>query len=127
MLNLLPRVLLALIFWGMFTYVIFNVDYPKSITQANFFQLLSFFVPLFLSLIFSINIPVKNVFASTSISLGIIFLLLMKALDILNLVSFALTVIAVGLFLSYFKKTKRNRDLTSTSRIPKLSMKRKVK
>ena len=105
MVKLLPRIILALIFWGVFTYVIFNVAYPKSITDASFFQLIFFFVPLFLSLIFTLNIFL-NFLHSFFISSGIILLLILKALNILNFVSATLTILTVYFFISYFSKTK---------------------
>lgn len=111
----------ALIFWGVFIFVIFQVPYPESLTQASSFQLLSFFAPLFLALIFTLNLFLKFIFFSVSISLGIIFMLLLKSLNALNFVSAILIIVAVGLLLSYFKKTKGKNNLTSVSRISKLT------
>lgn len=114
----------ALISWGIFLYVIFQVPYPKSLTQASPYQLFSFFASLFLATIFSINIFLKNFFSSASISLGIIFLLLLKALDALNFVSIGLIILAVILFLNYFKKHPSTssglKNLTYTQKVPKL-------
>lgn len=101
----LPKILLALIFWGVFGYVVFYIDYPKSITQANFSQLIFFFLPLFLSLIFTISIFL-NLLYSIFISSGMILLLLLKALDILNFVTVSLIIISLALLLSYFHKIR---------------------
>ena len=100
----MPKIILkifpALFFWGIFIFVIFYVEYPKSLTQATLFQILAFFVPLFLALSFTL---------SYILSLGIILLLILKSLDALNLVTSALTLLAVYLFLSYFKTTRKKR------------------
>ncbi len=111
----------ALFFWGVFIYVIFYVPYPESLTQASLFQILAFFVPLFLGLTATLNLFLRFIFFSTSISLGIIFLFLLKALDALNFVSVVLIIVTVGLLLSYFKKTKSKQNLTSVSGISKLT------
>lgn len=114
----------ALICWGVFIYVVLQVPYPETITQANANQLLSFFIPLFLSITLMLNLILKNIFISTSISLGIIFLLFLKALESLNLVTAILILIPVGLIISYFKKIKK-KNLTSWRKIPKLTHLRK--
>lgn len=110
----------AIIFWGIFVLVIFKVPYPEIFTEASPQQLLSFFIPLFLALSLTINLFVKNIPASLSISLGIIFLLSLKAVESLNLVTGILILVTVGLLVSYFMKiTKRN--LTKLPKIPKLT------
>lgn len=120
MLKFLPKVAPALIFWGIFVYVVLQVPYPNSLTSATPFQLVAFFIPLFLALTLTFNLFFKLFPSSASVSLGIIFLLFLKALDILNFVSAALTIISVGLLLSYFRKVKR-RSLTKLPKIPKLT------
>lgn len=110
----------ALIFWLIFVYVLIQIPYPETITQANFTQLLSFFIPLFLAITLTLNIILKNIPISISTSFGLIFLLFLKALNALNLVSTILTIIPFGLLISYFKKTKRS-GLTNYSKIPKLT------
>jgi len=121
----MPKIILkifpALIFWGIFIFVIFQLPYPESLTQASLFQLLAFFIPLFLALVLTLNLFLKFIFFSASISLGIIFLLLLKALNTLNFVSAALIIVAVGLLLSYFRKNKVKHNLTSLSKISKLT------
>lgn len=111
---------LPLFFWGFFIFVILQIPYPESITQAKSQQLLFFFIPLFLAITFTLNIFLKNIFISTSLSLGLIFLLILKSLDSLNLVTGILTVVAVGLLISYFKKIKK-KSLTKWGKIPKLT------
>lgn len=120
----LTKIAPTLIFWGIFTYVVFQIPYPKNLTQASILQILGFFIPLFLAVNLTINIFLKNIFSSSSISLGIIFLLLLKALDSLNLVTGTIIMIAVILLVSYFRKIKK-RGLTNHSKIPKLTRLRK--
>lgn len=101
----------ALIFWIIWILVIFYVPYPESLTQASLWQILVFFIPLFLALTFTLSVP---------IALGVVFLLLLKALDALNFVSVALVVTAVVLLLRV--------RLTSVEKISKLtSLQRKRK
>lgn len=126
MFKFLIKIAPTLIFWGIFGYVILQVPYPDTLTQANLQQLLFFFIPLFFAIILTLNIILKNIFSSASISLGLVFLLILKALDSLNLVTGVLTVIAVGLLISYFRKMNR-RSLTKLSKISKLTHLRKEK
>ena len=119
------KFILPVIFWVCFVYVVARVDYPDNITQANFLQLASFFISLFLALVFSINLFL-SLFSSLSITLGMIILLVLKSLDSLNAVSVILTLTAVWLMLSYFKTLKRQPSLTSRFKVPKLrSLQRK--
>lgn len=120
----LTKIAPTLIFWGIFIYVVLQVPYPNSLTQANHIQLLTFFVPLFLAITLTLNILLKNIFIAGSISLGIILFLILKALDSLNLVTLSLTVIAGGLLVSYFRKIKR-RNLTKLPKVPRLTRLRK--
>lgn len=128
---LFPKIIPALLLWAIFIYVILLIPYPDSITQANFQQLFFFFIPLFFAIIFTLNIFLKNVFLSASISLGLNFVLIVKALDSLNLVTGVLIIISVGLLVSYFKKRKRRSlipiesGLTKWGKIPKLTKLRK--
>ncbi len=133
MIKILYTYLLPLLLWGIFIYTVLQIPYPQSITQANLNQLLLFFVPLFLSIVLTLNIFLKNIFISLFISFGLIFILILKSLDSLNIVTGVLTTLAVGLLISYFrrkedfphfKKTKR-KGLTYESKIPKIHRIRK--
>lgn len=125
MLKFLPKVAPVLILWGTLIYVVLQVPYPNSLTSATLFQFIAFFIPLFLALTLTINLFFKFILSGASISLGIIFMFLLKALDILNFVSAGLTITAVVLLLSYFRKVKR-RGLTKLPKISKLtSLRRK--
>lgn len=102
----LTKISKSLFFWGIFGLVILQVPYPQSITQAGFLQLSLFFIPLFLAILFTLNIFLKKGLISGSLSLGIIFLLILKALDSLNAVTAVLVIISIGLLVSYFRKFK---------------------
>lgn len=118
------KIIPTIFFWGIFIFVIFQVPYPDDLTQANITQLISFFISLFLALSLTINLFVKNILLSGSISLGLIFLLILKALDSLNLVTGILILIAIGLLISYFRKAK-HKSLTNYLKIPKLTQLRR--
>lgn len=120
----LIKIIPSIASWVTFIYVVLQVPYPESITQANITQLLSFFIPLFLAATLTLNIFLKNIFISTSLSLGLIFLLILKALYSLNLVTGILTAVAIGLLVSYFRKMKRS-NLTKWPKIPRLTRLRK--
>lgn len=118
--KLLLKVVPALIFWGAFTFIIFNIPYPENLAEANLTHMALFLIALYLSLTFTFNIALRNIFPSLSIALGIILLLILRALDSLNIITGALVIISVGLLLSYFKKVKR-KNLTKLPKIPKLT------
>lgn len=124
MFKFLYRFVPVLTFWAIFIYVVLQVPYPESLTQANLTQLFAFFIPLFLSITLTLNVFLKNIFISGSISLGIIFLSFLKALDSLNFVTAILVILSAGLLISYFRKIKR-RNLTKWPKIPKLHAVRK--
>lgn len=107
-------------FWIVFLFAVLKVPYPKTLIDASITQLGLFFIPLFLSLTFTLNIIFKNIFSSSSISFGIISLLILKALDFLNIVSAVLTTTVIMLLVSYFQNIKK-RGLTNHSKIPTLT------
>lgn len=128
MVKFIPRVFLSLLFFGIWIFVIFNVEYPDSLIQASLTQTLAFFIPLFLAITFTINIFIKNILSATSISLGANLLLILQGLDTLNIVSASLVLIATYLLFSYFYKSKKSSPLTSIksgltshNKIPKLT------
>lgn len=121
----LPKVI-PFIFWLILVCVILQVPYPDSLAQADFIQILSFFIPLFLAIIFTLNLFLKKISISLSVSLGLIFLLILKALDSLNLVTAVLILISIYLLISYFMKNKQV-GLTNLPKISKLSSLRRRK
>lgn len=124
MANLIPKLFLASVLWLAFIYVLFNVDYPQTLVQASLSQLISFFLTLFLAVLFTLNIFLNFLAISFFISLGFIILLLLQALHSLNLVTGILTIVSIWLFISYFKKSKRS-QFTSKFQIPKLRLSNK--
>lgn len=122
--GVMPKIILkvipALIFWGAFAYIVLQIPYPESLTQANSLQIFPFFASLYLALTFTLNIFLNSILFSSSICLGLIFLLILKALDSLNIVTGILIVIATYLLASYFRKAKK-RNLTKQTKIPRLT------
>lgn len=110
----------ALVFWGVFIFIVFNVPYPDSLAQANLEQMAPFFGSLFLAVALTFNIYFKNILMAFAIALCLIFLLILKALDSLSIVTGVLILISAGLLFSYFKKAKR-KHLTKFPKIPKLT------
>lgn len=141
--SFLSKAIPAIFFWGIFGFVVFKIPYPESLTQASLIQLIPFFVSLYLALVFTSNIFLKNILSSSSISLGLIFLLILKALDSLNIVTGVLTTVAAYLLFSYFQKIKKrspstlryhsgqassgSKNLTKLPKIPKLTSLRRNK
>lgn len=125
MAKIIFKILSALFFWGIFVYVVLQIPYPETLTQANIYQAAPFFVSLFFAFAFSLNIFLKNLSLSLALSLGIIFLLILKALDSLNIVTGILTVAAIYLLVSSFKKV-RVRNPTLNSGFKNLTRKPKI-
>lgn len=101
---LIIRIAPLIIFCTAFALVIYLVEPPKSITEAEVLQLILFFIPLFLLTSFALNLFLKFLLRSLVVSLGFMILLILKALDSLNLITFSLTVLATVLLASAFKK-----------------------
>lgn len=118
------KIIPPIFFWGIFAFVVLQVPYPESLTQANLNQLIPFFVSVYLALTFTFNIFLKNILLSSSVCFGLILLLILKALDSLNIVTGILTAVATYLLASYFRKAKK-KNLTSQTKIPKLTHVRK--
>lgn len=127
------KVVPALSCWGGFIFVIIKVPYPDSLTQANFTQLTPFIFFLFSALSLTLNIFLRNIFISGSVSLGLIFILILKALDSFNFVTGSLVAVVMYLLVSYFGKTRRKNltpiqsGLTKLPKIPTLTRFRKQK
>ncbi|MDP3974319.1 MAG: hypothetical protein Q8P92_05810 [Candidatus Daviesbacteria bacterium] len=120
MIKFLPKLLLPLIFWGSFIYVVLQIPYPESFSQASPQQLLYFFVSLFFAITLTLNIFLNFILLSASVAIGIILLLILRAMEFLNIVTTIMVLIAVGLLFSYFGKIK-GKKLTLNSKIPKLT------
>lgn len=124
MVKVFIKLIPSVIFWGMFGYVLMQIPYPQSFSQASPIQLLYFFASLFLSITFTLNIFLNFILLSSSVTVGIILLLILRAMELLNIVTTIMVLIAVGLLFSYFRKIKK-RKLTLSSKIPKLTHWRK--
>lgn len=105
MAKLVLKILVIIISGVLFFYTIFQVPYPSSLTSANPYQLIFFFIPLFLGLT-SLFFLKFNLLGSGSLALGIIILLVLKAFDSLNLATILLDLVATFLLFSYFKNLK---------------------
>ncbi len=105
--RIILKIIPVIIFWGIFIFVILQIPYPDSLTQANLSQSLFFFLSLFLAVTATANIFLKNLLISSLISLGVAALLILKALEALNIVTTVLIVAAIALLISYFKKNKK--------------------
>lgn len=98
---------LPIIFFGcLLGLVVWQIQPPASLTEASFFQIFLFFIPLFLLLTFIFNFYFCFLIRSLIISLGIILLLIFKSLDLLNFISSLFTISATILLVISFKKPK---------------------
>ncbi|QQG43714.1 MAG: hypothetical protein HYW45_01695 [Candidatus Daviesbacteria bacterium] len=117
------KIIPALISWGVFSFIIFQVPYPESLTSANFTQLTLFFLSLFLSLTFTLNIFLKYVTLSIILAISLIMVLLLQALHILNLVTASLVIIATVLLVSHFQRKKSKNGLPKVTKSLRLNSK----
>jgi len=117
--KIILKVIPALACWGIFAYVVLQIPYPETLTQANAIQIFPFFISLYLALLLTLNIFLKNILFSASVCLGLILLLILKALESLNIVTGILIAITTSLLASYFRKARRSR-LTKATKITKL-------
>lgn len=124
--KLFIKIFPPIISWVIFTAVIIQIPYPDSLIKADFMQISLFFFTLYLAITLTLNVFLKNYFLSGSVTLGLISLLLLKALDSLNSITSLLVIISIGLLVSYFRKTKTS-SLTSAQKIPKLITLRRKK
>lgn len=105
----LKNILPVLIFGIIFGVIVWYTKPPQSLTSGTFTQILLFFIPLFLFFIFLLNIFLKFLIRSFIISLGIVLLLIFKSLDMFNLVSVFLTLLATMFITISFKKTRKEK------------------
>lgn len=105
----LKNILPALIFGVLFGFVVWYTSPPQTLTSGTITQILLFFIPLFLFLMFLLNIFLRFLIRGFVISLGIILLLIFKSLDMLNLVTIVLTILATIFITISFKKTRKEK------------------
>lgn len=104
--------------------VIWYINPPKSITSASILQFILFFIPLVLLLTSLVNLCSKFFLQSLVVSLGLTILLILIALDSLNLASFILTSASVILIAKSLRKPKK---INYPFKIPKLKSLKKQK
>lgn len=114
--KIFPIILFAIIF----SWIVWQTSPPKSLTSATIFQIFLFFIPLFLLLIFIINLYFNFFIKSIITSLGITLLLIFKSLEILNIVSGILTILAIIFLTISFKNPKKNQQ----TKIQKLKLRK---
>lgn len=103
--------------------VIWLVEPPKSITTASLTQLALFLIPLLILLTLIFNLYFKFIFKSLILSFALTLLVILKALDSLNIIAMIITIIATLLLLKSIKKApthKGLRSLNTQNKIPKL-------
>jgi len=113
----MSKIILVFFSWSIFILVVLKVDYPQSLPQASTFQLLAFFTSFFLASTSTLYLALKRLLPSVVFSVGIILLLLLKALGVLNIVTGVIVIIAVFLVAGSFKKKS---SLTKQTKEPKL-------
>ncbi|HBR20185.1 hypothetical protein A2617_01515 [Candidatus Daviesbacteria bacterium RIFOXYD1_FULL_41_10] len=115
---ILKRVFPVLFFGGILGLVIWQIVPPKSFDIASYFQIIVFWVPLFLLLFFILNLFIRFFLRSFIITLGIILLLVIKTLDIFNILTVILTILSIIFLVKTFKKPRRK---FYRGKIPKIS------
>lgn len=103
-----------------FGVIVYFTTPPQTLTSATFMQLLLFFIPLFLFLMFLLNIIFQFFIRSFIISLGIILLLIFQSLGMLNILTGLLIMIASLFITISFKKSSN----TQQSKIQSLKLKK---
>ncbi len=121
---ILKRILLIFFFGGIFGLIVYQTEPPKSFETASYFQIIAFFLPLFLFLFFLLNLFIQFIIRSFIISLGIILLLIIKTLDIFNPAVIILIILSVILLAKTFKKPQRKFYQTKIPKISKLAKQR---
>lgn len=101
---LLKKFVPVTLFAVILSWVIWQVEPPKSLTNATITHIIIFFLPLFFLLIFLTNLILRFYLKSLVLSFGIVLIFILQALAALNPVSFFLVSLAVILLIKSFKK-----------------------
>ncbi|MBI2022731.1 hypothetical protein HYS97_02700 [Candidatus Daviesbacteria bacterium] len=121
----LKRLLYAFVFGIVFFCVIFFVNPPKSWTQASYFQILIFFIPLLLFFTFFVNIFLNYLPRSFAISIGLLIIVVLQALGQLNYLYLIFIAFAISLLVWFIPKSRAKKKFPQSSnkfeKIPKLS------
>lgn len=102
--TVIKKIIPTLIFGVIFILVILNITPPQTFTTATIFQILLFFIPLLFFLTSALNLVFNFYLKSFVVSLGIILLLVLKALDFINILTIGITILAIVLLIKSFKK-----------------------
>lgn len=123
---LIKKLILFLLFFGLFVLVIVYIEPPQSWKEASVFQIVAFFLPILLALTSFADILVHYPPHSFILSLGAILLLAFFGAGQLNYLTAILVILVTAFCFRIFPKMKLPRfRLTSSSKIPKLHMQRK--
>lgn len=116
--NLIKKIVPLLFFGSIFFLVVYFIEPTKDITQLSIIKDLAFFLPLLIFLTYLLKLFIKSSLCCLVISLSLVLLLTLKALNNLNLVSAALTTLGTFLIL---KSIKKNHAPSYSTKLPKLS------
>lgn len=125
--SVFKKFLPILVLIGVISVVIWQVEPPKSLSQASFWQIGLFFVPLFLLFTLTINFLFHFYLKSVTISLGLTILLVLKSLDIFNIVTIILTILAIILITRSLKKPVSKKGSASAGELKNLYSNKKPK
>ncbi len=118
--KLIPILICGLIF----SWVVFQIKPPTTFTTATIFQLALFFIPLFFLLFFIFNLILDFILLSLTISVGIMLLLTLAGLHYLNILTGAVTLLAIFLIIKSLKKPTKITYKTKIPRLKKLAQPR---
>lgn len=115
---ILKRILPILVLGVFLVGVIRQISPPQTFTQASMFQLLIFFIPLFLFLFFTVNAIIRFFLFSLILSFGLILIFVFRALDFLNPLTLIVIIVAIFLIL---RSLSRPHKKFYQAKIPRLS------
>lgn len=120
---ILRKISLIIISLAILAWVLYFVEPPKSWPQASYFQILAFFLPLVAFFTFVANLFLNYLPRSFVVGLGLMMVVVLKAIDQLNAVTVSGILIVVAILVTVFKKPTPPQfqpGLTRQSKIPKL-------
>lgn len=110
------KILPILISGGILFYLIYFTKPPDSWNQASTLQILGFFLPLLILVTFIVNLFFNYLPRSFIIGLAVMILVVLKLIDILNLLTAPAVILITIVSFYFFKKPK----FTRVTKIPKL-------
>lgn len=117
--HLLKRIILFVLSAAILAYVIIFTPSPSSWTQASYFQILSFFLPLLASLTFLTNIFLNLLPRSFAIGLGGMTLVVLESVNKLNFITVPIVIVGSFLLAQLFHRTRKKPKKDAD--IPKLT------